>query len=239
VEKRWELEPTSKLYPPVNMYNPQSTAADKEKIILSVSRFEISGSKKQVELIQAYGEMCRKHPQETAGWKLVLVGGSTPGNTYMDTVFEAVEKANCDIEVKSNAAVSEIKDYYRRASIFWHACGLDETRPERVEHFGMTTVEAMQNCCVPIVIDGGGQREIVEHGRTGFRFSSLSELQKFSLDVMTDQPRCESMAILANERSHLFSQEVFKQHLETLLDDVECELLGRDMLPGAKKVVSA
>ncbi len=47
----------------------------------------------------------------------------------------------------------------------------------------MTTVEAMQNCCVPIVIDGGGQREIVEHGDSGFRFSTLEELRTFSLTV--------------------------------------------------------
>jgi hypothetical protein len=76
VEKRWQLKPTSKLYPPVNMYNPGSTPDSKENIILSVSRFEISGSKKQLEMVQAFTQMCQRHPDETRGWKLVLVGGS-------------------------------------------------------------------------------------------------------------------------------------------------------------------
>ncbi len=39
VKKRWQLEPTNKLYPPVNMYNPASTPDHKENMILSVSRF--------------------------------------------------------------------------------------------------------------------------------------------------------------------------------------------------------
>jgi len=233
VEKRWQLKPSDKLYPPVNMFSPDSTPDSKEKIILSVSRFEISGSKKQVEMVQAFSEMCKRHPEETSGWKLVMVGGSTPGNTYMDEVHEAVAKAKCTIEIHPNSSVREIKDWYRRSAIFWHACGLNETRPERVEHFGMTTVEAMQNYCVPIVIDGGGQREIVGDGDCGFRFSTLAELQGFSLIVMGNAEQRRSMAERAFRRSHLFSREVFKEKLEKLLDEVELELLGRDRLPGA------
>jgi O-antigen biosynthesis protein len=231
VVKRWGLKPTRKLYPPVNMYNHESSADNKECIILSVSRFEISGSKKQIELVQAFREMCRQYPEETRGWKFVLLGGSTPGNSYLDALEEAAVTAQCPIEIRANASVSEIKDHYRRAAVFWHACGLDETRPERVEHFGMTTVEAMQNSCVPIVIDGGGQREIVQHGESGFRFSTLDELKKFSLSVMKDKDQCRRMAEQARQRSHLFSHDVFKAHLEQLLDEVERELLGSDVLP--------
>lgn len=232
VARRWGLKPTERLYPPVNMYNPASTADDKESIILSVSRFEISGSKKQIELVQAFGKMCRQHPEATRGWKLVLVGGSTPGNTYLEELEELVTRMKCPIEIRANAAVSQIKEYYRRAAVFWHACGLDETRPERVEHFGMTTVEAMQNFCVPIVIDGGGQREIVEHGDSGFRFSTLEELRTYTLTVVENRDQCQRMAERAHQRSHLFSHEVFRRQFDQLLNQVENELLGHDMLPG-------
>lgn len=231
VEKRWGLKPTLKLYPPVNMYNPDSAADNKENIILSVSRFEISGSKKQIEMVKAFSEMCRQYPDQARGWKFVLLGGSTPGNSYLELLEEAVTEAQCPIEIRANASVSEIKEYYRRASIFWHACGLDATRPERVEHFGMTTVEAMQNSCVPIVIDGGGQREIVQHGESGYRFSTLEELKKFSLSVMKDRDQCRRMAEQACQRSQLFSHEVFRRQLDQLLDEVEGELLGSDVLP--------
>jgi GT2 family glycosyltransferase len=239
VNRRWNLEPTTKLYPPVNMYNELSTPDDKEKMILSVSRFEISGSKKQAEMIRTFSDMCHRYPEETRGWKLMLVGGSTPGNTYIDEIEEVLSGAHGDIEYKTNVAVSEIKDYYRRASIFWHACGLDEDRPERVEHFGMTTVEAMQNCCVPIVIDGGGQREIVEHGDSGFRFSTLDELMALSLNVMGDRYQCRRMAERAYLRSRLFGHSVFKDQLEKLLVEAELQLLGHDVLPGANVPVVA
>ena len=231
IKRRWNMQHTTKLYPPVNMYNALSNPDDKEKIILSVSRFEISGSKKQVEMIETFADMVRRYPQETRGWKLMLVGGSTPGNTYIATVEEAITRAQCNIEYKANAAVSEIRDYYRQASIFWHACGLNEERPERVEHFGMTTVEAMQNCCVPIVIDGGGQREIVEHGDSGFRFSTLDELMALSLAVMGDRHQCRRMAERAYERSSQFNQKIFRERLDTLLAEAELQLLGHDALP--------
>ncbi|MDG1942947.1 MAG: glycosyltransferase [Halioglobus sp.] len=230
VQKRWNLQPTHKLYPPVNMYNPDSTAHNKEKIILSVSRFEISGSKKQLELVQSFTAMCKSHPRQTEGWKLILVGGSTPDNAYLEMVETEALATNYPVEIKPNAAVSDIKDLYRKAAIFWHACGLNETKPERIEHFGMTTVESMQNYCVPIVIDGGGQREIVEQGKSGYRFSTLSQLQEHSLTVITDPQLCQTLAENAYGRSQLFDQNIFKVRLESLLEEVEANLIGIDAL---------
>ncbi len=232
VQKRWGLEPKRKIYPPVHMQHPESTADTKEKLILSVSRFEIGGSKKQLELVQAFRSMCSEHPEQTRGWKLVLAGGSTPANDYLETVEAKASKSGCAIEIRVNVTVDEIKDLYRRASVFWHACGLGTNRPEWVEHFGMTTVEAMQNYCVPIVIDGGGQREIVVHGETGYRFADLKELMEFSLQVMGDQKRRLILAEKAQQRSELFGRNVFQNKVGALFDDVELELTGRDVLPG-------
>ena len=233
VKKRWQLNPSDKLYPPVNMYNPDSGPDEKNNIILSVSRFEVSGSKKQIELVRAFSEMCVDYPVQTRGWKLVLVGGSTPDNMYLESLKEAIAEAQCPIELVVNAAVCDIKEWYRVAAVFWHACGLDEIQPELVEHFGMTTVEAMQNYCVPVVIDGGGQKEIVEHEWSGYRFSSLDDLKMYSLTLIGDEGRRKMMAECAFERSHLFSKDVFKIKFEKLLAQVELELSGKDSLPGA------
>lgn len=234
VRKRWGLEPTTRLYPPINMFNPDSSAAGKEAIILSVARFELSGSKKQLELVDAFATLCNAHPEATSGWKLVLVGGSSTGNTYLERVEQAAAESGCSIELKPDAAVVDVRDLYRRAAIFWHACGLDETLPERVEHFGMTTVESMQNYCVPVVIDGGGQREIVEHGQSGFRFSSLEQLAGFTLELLEDPARRLQMAEQAFERSKRFDHKVFRRTVDTLLDAAEAQLLGEDKLPAVR-----
>ena len=69
-----------------------------------------------------------------------------------------------------DASGAELRDLYARASIFWHAAGLGEDperHPDRYEHFGITTVEAMSAGAVPVVIDAAGQVEIVEHGAYG------------------------------------------------------------------------
>ena len=228
--KRWGLAATGKLYPPINMYNPESSPSAKEKMVLSVSRFEVSGSKKQYELVKAYGELCRNHPEAMTGWHLVLIGGSFPDNHYLELVRDAVSKADCVIEVLPNATVAETRDAYRRAAIFWHACGLEESRPEKVEHFGMTTVESMQNYCVPIVIDGGGQREIVEHGECGFRFSTVAELQEFTLRCVDDPVLRQQLAQKAYARSHLFDCEVFRAGVEKIVGEMEAVLVGQDVL---------
>ena len=47
------------------------------------------------------------------------------------------------------------------------------------EHFGIVPVEAQAAGCPPIVADRGGQKETVEHGKTGFRASSPEELKKY------------------------------------------------------------
>lgn len=230
VRKRWNLEPTKKIHPPVHMYNSSSSVGNKENLILSVSRFEIGGSKKQVEMVMAFDKLCREHSEQTRGWKLVLVGGSVPDNKYLDKVLETIAQSSSDIEVLVNVSVDRIRDLYRRAAIFWHACGLDEDRPERVEHFGMTTVEAMQNYCVPIVIDGGGQREIVQHGQNGFRFGSLGKLQQYTLQLIKDDDERCRLAERAYDRSHCFNRDVFRGELDNLLEQIELELLGQDAI---------
>ncbi|NQX90346.1 MAG: glycosyltransferase, partial [Halioglobus sp.] len=209
----------------------ESSPTEKEKLILSVARFELSGSKKQLELVKAFKTMCSAHPEITSGWKLVMVGGSSTGNQYLAQVQAAVAESACLIELMPDAPVDDVRDLYRRAAIFWHGCGLDETLPERVEHFGMTTVESMQNYVVPIVIDGGGQKEIVEHGVSGFRFSSLDELAGYTLDLLNDSHVLQYMATQAFERSQRFDHEVFKGAVEAILDAVEIQLVGKDKLP--------
>ncbi len=231
-KKRWGLTPTHLLYPPVEMYHPDASPDAKEKIILSVSRFEPAGSKKQLELIRAFADLVRQAPSEAAGWRLLLAGGSIPDNGYLAAVRDEAEAAGCAIEIHVNRGWEEIRDLYRRAAIFWHACGLDETRPERVEHFGMTTVEAMQNFCVPVVINGGGQREIVEEGVQGFLFSSLAELQDKTLRLLRDEGLRRDMANRAYHRSHRFNRQAFLEQVQQMFDAIETELCGVDCLPG-------
>ncbi|MCA1602183.1 MAG: glycosyltransferase, partial [Acidobacteria bacterium] len=96
--------------------------------------------------------------------------------------------------------------------IFWHAAGYGEdesTRPIFVEHFGISTVEAMAAGCVPVVINKGGQREIVQHGVNGFLWDTLEELKEYTAMLMNDDKLHARMAEAARESARLYSREMF------------------------------
>ena len=78
------------------------------------------------------------------GPKGTLIGGSLRRNAYLERV-EKLAGRDSSIEVRVDVPFDELKSWYGRSSIFWHACGLGEQEPHLIEHFGMTTAEAMQN----------------------------------------------------------------------------------------------
>jgi len=229
VKKRWGLNPTLRLYPPVDMYNSLN-GEDKEKVILSVARFEPGGSKKQIEMIKAFNNLCKRNKNVKNEWRLILAGGNSKDNLYRDRVKHEIDYSKANIELMPNLTNLEIMKLYNEASIFWHACGLNENNPHLIEHFGMTTVEAMQNHCVPIVIDGGGQREIVEHGVSGFRFKTIKELELYTLKMINDEGLRKKIARKAYERSHCFTSAIFKKRLLEFFLNVENRLRGGEAL---------
>ena len=228
IKKRWGLDPTHLLYPPVDMYNTHGPVKLKQKIILSVAKFEINGGKKQIEMIKAFADLAEQFEFIRNEWKFVVVGATFPGNQYFQTVDELIRKLPCNIELKPNVDYKELRELYRNAAIFWHACGLSESDPHLIEHFGITTVEAMQNYCVPIVFDGGEQREIVEHKVTGYRFKTLDELKLYTMKVVHDPDLRIKIAKSAYERSHKFNLEVFEKKVLEIFQEIEKELAGSE-----------
>lgn len=216
----WGLEPTALLYPPVEM---PSDSHMKENIVLSVARFEPGGSKKQDQLIKAFEQLWTSQPELMREWRLVLVGGSLPANSYLEEVQQLARKSQAPIDIRVNVAFEELQQWYAKAKIFWHACGLGQTDPHLVEHFGMTTVEAMQNRCVPIVINGGGQREIVEHGCCGYRFDTLEELCRYTREVITHPDLMATLGESAYQRGQVFSRQRFEEFVRGFFEALEEE----------------
>ncbi|MBI4467134.1 MAG: glycosyltransferase, partial [Acidobacteria bacterium] len=218
VRALWGLEPALVLYPPVEMTGPR---LPKENIILSAARFETGGSKKQHELIRAFAELQASDRELFRDWRLVLVGGSLPENPYLERIRQLARQSQAPVEVRVNVPASELQQWYARAKIFWHACGLGETNPHLVEHFGMTTVEAMQNRCLPIVINGGGQREIVEPGESGYRFDTLAELCRYTRETIAEPGRLAEMQEKAWARAQAFTRERFQQFVRGFFQQLE------------------
>ena len=207
--KRWGID-CKVVYPPVNT-SFQRVA--KEKIILSVGRFAVEGeghTKKQEQMLDVYNRMNGERPVD---WKYFSVGGL--GGTDEHRAFFGrltTLAAASGAHVRANIARDELTSLFERASIFWHAAGYGENqdvRPIFVEHFGISTVEAMAAGCVPVVIKKGGQAEIVEHGVSGFLWETLDELRNYTARLINDDELRARMSEAARERAQLFSREAF------------------------------
>jgi glycosyltransferase involved in cell wall biosynthesis len=196
--------------PPVEL--PAAAAGPKERLILAVGRFFRGWhSKNQHVLLEALADL------HAPRWRLVLAGGGDdPG--YVEELRRRATDMPAEVHV--DVPRDELHDLYSRASLFWHAAGhgQDERRhPERLEHFGITTVEAMAHGAVPLVFPAGGPAELVEDGRTGVWWRSPSDLAEQTKDLIEDQPRRMLLAAAAREESKRYSPERFRAAVRELV----------------------
>ena len=76
-------------------------------------------------------------------------------------------------------------------------------------------------------ITWGGQREIVEHNISGFRFKTVTQLQEYTKTLVSNIELRYEMAKNAYKRSHSFNMDVFKAKLEKIFGEIEIELKGK------------
>ncbi len=215
--RRWWSADSHVLYPPVTM----RTRGQKRHTILSVGRFfaaEQGHSKKQLEMVKAFRRLVDSGVRD---WTLHLVGGCEEvGRHYLDKVRAAAE--GYPVRIHVDATGEELSSLYAEASIYWHASGMGEDverHPGRLEHFGMTTVEAMSAGAVPVVIGLAGQVETVRDGVDGWHIRDIKEMAERTRMLIGDAPRREQMSQHAEARAKEFSIGAFGEQLWALVDD--------------------
>jgi glycosyltransferase involved in cell wall biosynthesis len=191
----------------------------KRKQILSVGRF-FSGThnKKHLEMIGVFRDLTA---QDLAGWELHLAGGTMPQpehQAYLAQVRAAAQASG--VQLHLDAGFELLRGLYAESSVYWHAAGYgedEEREPIRFEHFGITTVEAMAAGCVPVVIDRGGQPEIVRDGHNGRLWSDLNGLRRATLDLAGDPALRERLAGQAIADSRQYDASHFARRLDALM----------------------
>jgi glycosyltransferase involved in cell wall biosynthesis len=209
IRRLWGVD-ADVLFPPIR--TRELRPGPKASRILTVGRFIRPGyghAKKQLEQVQAFGQMVRGGGLD--GWELHLVGGCEPAHRpYLAEVEQAAK--GLPVRIHANAPRSLVEELFATSSIFWVATGLgedEEAAPWVFEHFGITTVEAMAAGCIPVVIDQAGQREIVRHGTDGYRWRRLDELEGFTRELAGDERLRGRLAASAVQRAAAFSEEAF------------------------------
>lgn len=202
------------IYPPTYQKKefPKLQFDNKKNIILNVGRYaklsDGSSFKKQEFLINSFKKMV---DNGLVNWQLHLVLSFLE----KDKNFTKEIKKLADdypIKILENISYQDLLKEYSEAKIYWHASGFGEdlySHPEKAEHFGITTVEAMANGLVPVVINAGGQKEIVEENKSGFLWNNEGQLLSKTLSIIKDAGKLKELAKEATDRSKTFSMDAF------------------------------
>jgi len=195
------------------------SSVKKEKIFLTVGRFFTSRlhEKKTEFLLEFFRKNFKKHfPQ----WKLIICGNLTEKSGLKNVKSLRKLIAFLPVELHINLPFSKLIKIYSRASIYWHAAGVgvDPLQfPEKMEHFGITTIEAMAAGCVPVVFAAGGQKDIVENKKSGYLWSNEQEFLKANLKIANNPKLLKSIGKNAVRRAACFSRYEFKKRLHELV----------------------
>lgn len=202
------------IYPPVDIENIK--IAKKKKQILSVGRFfGFLKEKKHEVMIKAFKELVEDN--KLIGWSLNLVGTMHEGDKeYVEELKKLAH--GLPVNFYPNLSYLELLDMYGESSIYWHAMGYQESDPTKLEHFGITTVEAMAGGCVPVVINAGGQVEIVEEG-VGFRWDSIDQLKSYTVKLIQDSKLLDKMSRKSIDSAKRFSKESFRESIKGLINE--------------------
>lgn len=203
------------IYPPVDIVSIKP--AKKEKIILSVGRFgpHQLHPKKQEVLIEVFKELSKNAP----GWKLVLVGQAKKSDDKYLNLLKRTSRGFA-IRIVENMPVEKLRKLYSQSSIYWHATGFGEDEnknPEKMEHFGISTVEASAGGAVPVVIGLGGQKEIIKNGVNGLLWTTKAQLLENTLNLINNSAKLQQLSKRAVSNSKRFSEEVFYKEYEKIV----------------------
>jgi len=208
------------LPPPVATNKFISKLSKKKNIILTVGRFfRHLHDKKQQFLLDVFID---NHKTLFKNWKLVIAGGLTENkeSSYVEDL--KIKSKGCPVSILVNPKFEDLVSIYSESKIYWHATGYGEDidrYPERAEHFGITTLEAMSGECVPVVISMGGQKELVTEGINGYLWSTKDDLVSKTSLLINNPELLKDLSPLARKRALDFSYDVFYGKLKKIIEN--------------------
>lgn len=207
IERRWGRA-ARVLHPPVFGIAPRA----KKPWIVALGRFAGGGrSKRQVEMIELFAGLVRGGLE---GWELHLVG-TVQDQDYFGRARDAAR--GLPVVFHADAPREELEEVCGASSLFWHFAGLGadpEAEPEKMEHFGIATAEAMSAGAVPVVVARGGQPEIV--GDDGFLFETLEQCADATRRLCAGEALRADLCARARRRAESFAFPVFAERAREL-----------------------
>jgi glycosyltransferase involved in cell wall biosynthesis len=200
------------IYPPCDTLKIKPKR--KENIILCVGRYsQLLQSKRQDVLLDVFTRMYKNGWKD---WKLIFTGGiDVGGYDYINKLRK--QSKGYPVEILNNTSYKDLVELYGKSRIFWSASGFgvnENKNPEKVEHFGITIVEAMAGGCVPVIYNAGGHKEIVTDNNIGYLWNKPSELVRITKDLVSDSRHMKVLSKGDTQRSKNFSYEIFAEGIK-------------------------
>lgn len=194
------------LAPPVDI--PAEEPGPKAAEIVTVGRFFRGWHDKRHDILI---EALRQLGGET---RLHIAGGLDANDPDAAGHLASLREraAGLPVTFHVDAPRDELLGLYRRCALYWHAAGYGvdpHAHPENMEHFGITTVEAMAHGTVPLAYAAGGQVEIVDDLRTGVLWSTDVELRDRTRELLVDEQRRTAMGAAAREAARAYGRDCF------------------------------
>jgi glycosyltransferase involved in cell wall biosynthesis len=219
VKKYWGLD-SEILFPICDNMLDQSIK--KEKIILNVGRFFEKGEnhhKRHDFLVSTFAKMTDIHKD---GWELHIAGSVAENVDTLKYLLELIDLASgIPVIFHFNAPFKDIKKLYNQSAIYWHATGFGsdpDKFPEKQEHFGISTLEAMSTGSIPVVINSAGQKEVVKDGE-GFLWTTQQQLIELTNRVVKMSADSKlKIKQRAEKFAEDFNEDAFAQRVKTIFE---------------------
>jgi glycosyltransferase involved in cell wall biosynthesis len=217
IDKKFNVK-SEVLYPSVEINSVKNIK--KENIILHVGRFDVDSRgtnyKKQDVMINLFKKMIDKGLK---GWEFKL---AISVKRKDEDKFKKLEEmlSGYPIKLMKNIPNKNLWECYSGAKIYWHATGYEENLrecPEKAEHFGISTVEAMGSGCVPVVFSAGGQKEIIEDNENGYLCNNIEDFIFKTEALIEDEKLLKKMSMSSMKRAALFSKDKFCNGLKDII----------------------
>ena len=89
-----------------------------------------------------------------------------------------------------------------------------------MEHFGISTVEAMASGAVPVVIDKGGQPEALGEDLRELLWQDEKACLEKTLELMNNTTKLEALAKQVQVRSQRFGPQAFEDNIVQMLQQL-------------------
>lgn len=221
VEQSWPVKIDQVHHPMIDLQEiDQATkGVNKIPVILSVGRFfRHLHSKRQDVLVEMFRQLVKDQLRLMKNWKLVLVG-AVEDEEYIREIKQ--KSRGLAVEFYHDLDRSKLLNWYARASMYWHAAGYGVNQyqyPEKVEHFGISTAEAMAAGCIPIVHGKGGQVEVVGEQLAGCLWQTQQECIDKTVHFIKDDRDRKTAMDLAAEQVNTFNKQRFAKELWQMVE---------------------